>query len=122
MKTNIYTIWVKTGDVALGGTDSNVFIQLTGTTGRTDSIFLPPRDAFAFEAGSEDKFILEVPDVGDLNRCCVGHDGAVDSGWFVVDVRIKDDDTNREWLFTFNEWLGQEEAGKQFDCVDLQKQ
>src|SRR5262245_17758471 len=88
-KTNIYTIWVRTGDVSLGGTDSNVFIQLSGTTGRTESIHLPPQDIFSFEEGSVDKFILEVPDVGDLKRCCVGHDSTQDTGWYVVDVRIK---------------------------------
>lgn len=119
MKTNIYTIWVRTGDVALGGTDSNVFIQLIGTEGKTESIYLPPEDVFAFEAGSVDKYILEVPDVGELRRCCIGHDGAADSGWYVVDVRVKDDETEREWTFVFDQWLGQEEAGKQFACIDL---
>lgn len=119
MKTNTYKIWIRTGDVALGGTDSNVFIQLTGTDGRTDSLHLPARDAFAFEAGSVDAFILEVPDVGDLTRCCVGHDSTADSGWYVVDVRIQDDETAREWLFTFDQWLGIEEAGRQFACIDL---
>ncbi|MDX1992219.1 MAG: PLAT/LH2 domain-containing protein [bacterium] len=119
MKTNTYAVTITTGDVALGGTDSNVFIQFTGTNGRTDSIYLPPRDVFSFEAGSVDRFVLEVPDVGDLTRCCVGHDGAVDSGWYVVDVLIQDDETTREWHFRFDQWLGQEEAGRQFACVDL---
>ncbi len=118
-KTNIYTIWVKTGDQPLGGTDSNVFIQLFGTTGHTEVIFLPPEDIFAFEQGSVDKFILEVPDVGELTRCCVGHDNAEgDSGWYVESVRIKDDETTREWLFTFNQWLGVEESGLLSACVD----
>lgn len=120
MKTNIYTIWIKTGDQTLAGTDSNVFIQLFGTEGKTESIYLPPEDIFAFEAGSVDKFILEVPDVGELTRCCIGHDNAEgDSGWFVVDVRIQDDETDREWTFVFDQWLGIEESGKLFACVDL---
>jgi hypothetical protein len=117
MKTNVYTIWVKTGDQPLGGTDSNVFIQLFGTTGQTESIWLPARDIFSFEAGSVDRFVLEVPDLGDLTRCCIGQDGSVDSGWFVENVRVKDDDTNREWVFEFNQWLGMEEAGKLSECV-----
>lgn len=117
MATNIYTIWVTTGDQPLGGTDSNVFVQLFGTTGQTDVLYLPPEDVFAFEAGSVDKFILEVPDVGDLTRCCIGHDGTADSGWFVESVRVEDDQTNREWVFSFNQWLGIEEAGRRSACV-----
>ena len=119
MKTNIYTIWVKTGDQALGGTDSNVFIQLFGTTGNTDSIYLPPEDIFAFEQGNIDKFIMEVPDVGDLTKCCIGQDASADSGWFVETVRVKDDETSRTWEFVFNQWLGIEEAGTLAACVEL---
>jgi lipoxygenase homology domain-containing protein 1 len=118
MKTNIYHLWVKTGDQPLGGTDSNVFIQLFGTDGQTESIYLPPQDIFAFEQGSIDKFVLEVPDVGNLNRCCIGQDASADSGWFVESVRLKDDETDREWLFTFNQWLGMEEAGTLAACVE----
>ena len=59
-----YTVWVTTGDVALGGTDSNVFIMLFGEAGQTDWIHLPPEDVFAFEQGSTDKFVLVAPDVG----------------------------------------------------------
>jgi len=118
---NTYTVQIRTGDVALGGTDSNVFLQLLGTQGKTESLFLPPRDVFSFEAGSVDQFVLEVPDIGDLTRCCVGHDGSVDSGWYVVDVRVKDDETDREWLFVFDTWLGRDEASKLFECVDRQR-
>lgn len=117
-KTNIYSVWIKTGEQPLGGTDSNVFIQLFGTTGNTESIYLPPQDIFAFEAGSIDKFVLEVPDVGDLTRCCIGQDASADSGWFVETVHIKDDETTREWLFTFHQWLGMEEAGTLAACVE----
>lgn len=117
MATNIYTIYVKTGDDTLAGTDSNVFIQLFGTTGQTESIHLPAKDVFAFEAGSVDKFIMEVPDVGDLTRCCIGHDNSEgDSAWYVVDVRIEDDETDRVWTFTFEQWIG--EDGQLFACLN----
>jgi hypothetical protein len=119
MKQNIYTIWIQTGEENLAGTDSNVFIQLFGTNGQTESIHLPSRDIFSFESGSTDQYVLEVPDLGELTRCCVGHDNSEgDSGWFVVDVRVQDDETDRQWVFTFNQWLGVEESGKLFECVD----
>lgn len=117
--TNTYTIWIRTGGESLAGTDSNVFIQLFGTTGQTESLHLPARDVFSFEAGSTDKYVLQVPDVGDLTRCCIGHDDSEgDSGWFVVDVRIADDETDRTWTFVFNQWTGREESGALYACVD----
>lgn len=119
MKTNTYALSVKTGTQSLAGTDSNVFIQLFGTQGHTDSILLPARDIFAFEEGSVDRFILEVPDLGELTRCCIGQDASADSGWFVEWVRVQDDETAREWLFTFNQWLGMEEAGTLAACAEL---
>lgn len=118
MANNIYTIWVKTGDDPLAGTDSNVFIQLFGTDGQTESVYLPPRDIFAFESGGTDRFVLEVPDLGTLTRCCIGHDNSEgDSGWYVETVRVADDTTDREWLFTFNRWLGLAESGQLTACV-----
>ena len=120
MKTNTYAIWVQTGTEELAGTDSNVFIQLFGTTGQTESILLPPRDIFAFELGSTEKYVLEVPDLGELTRCCIGHDNSEgDSGWYVVSVRVQDDETDREWLFKFDRWLGLEESGELTACVAL---
>jgi len=118
MKKNIYTIWIKTGNDEHAGTDSNVFIQLFGTDGQTESIHLPERDLFSFEAAGTDKHILEAPDLGDLTRCCIGHDNSAgDFGWYVVDVRVQDDDTNREWLFTFDQWIGVEGAERTYACV-----
>src|SRR5688572_9174510 len=100
-KTNTYRVWVRTGAEENSGTDSNVFIQFFGTEGNTDSIHLPAQDVFSFEAGSSDKYVLEVPDIGELTRCCIGQDNSAGvAGWFVADVLIKDDDTGREWLFT----------------------
>lgn len=118
MKLNTYSIWIHTGGEALAGTDSNVFIQLYGTDGKTESIHLPAKDIFAFEEDSVDKFILEVPDLGELTRCCVGHDGSADSGWYVIEVRVADDETDREWRFPFGQWIGIEESGKHFACAD----
>jgi hypothetical protein len=119
MKTNIYTVWIQTGDDPLAGTDSNVYMQLFGTTGKSESIHLPARDVFSFENGSTEKYVLEVPDLGELTRCCVGHDNSQDTGWYVVDVLVKDDDTDREWVFKFDRWLGVEESGQTSGCVTL---
>ncbi len=75
---------------------------------------MPPKDIFSFETGGTDKYILEVPDLGDLARCCLRQDNSEvgpSSGWQVKDVRVEDDETSRAWTFTFNRWLGLEESG-----------
>jgi hypothetical protein len=113
-----YTIWITTGDQPLGGTDSHVFIQLFGQKGHTQSIHLPPEDIFAFEQGSTDRFVLEAPDIGPLNRCCIGQDASADSGWYVQNVRVRHDDLSQEWTFIFDRWLGVEEAGSLTACVE----
>jgi hypothetical protein len=122
MKQNIYTVFVRTGDDSVAGTDSNVFIQLFGTNGESDQIWLPAQDLFAFESGGTDKYVLEVPYLGDLTRCCLWQDNSEtgpSSGWQVKDVIVKDDETARTWTFIFNCWLGLEEAGTLSACVDL---
>jgi hypothetical protein len=111
-----YTVWITTGSEALGGTDSNVYLMLYGANGQTEWILLPPEDVFAFEQGSTDKFVLLAPDVGDLTRCCVAHDNSADSGWFVASVRVRHNANGKEWQFIFNQWVGQEEAGRLVVC------
>lgn len=115
----IYNVWVTTGDDGFAGTDSNVFIQLWGTQGQIDPLHLPPQDIFAFESGQTDKFVLQIPDLGELTRCCVGHDNSEgDSGWYVVDVRVQHETSGKQWTFTFDQWLGLEESGVLSACTD----
>jgi lipoxygenase homology domain-containing protein 1 len=118
MSEPIYSIWVTTGTEALGGTDSNVYMMLFGANGQTDWVYLPPKDIFAFEEGSTDKFMLDVPDLGALTRCCVAHDASADSGWFVEGVRVKHNPSGQVWNFTFHQWVGDEEAGRRSVCAD----
>ena len=118
MSQPAYSVWVKTGEQPLGGTDSNVYLMLYGSDGKTDWVYLPPEDMFAFEEGSTDKFVLDIPDLGDLTRCCVGHDNSADPGWYVEQVRVRHNRSGKEWFFAFNQWLGEEEAGRLAVCVD----
>ncbi len=115
-----YTVFIKTGEDSTAGTDSNVFIQLAGTAGTSESLHLPPRDIFAFESGATDKYVLELPELGDLRRCCVGHDNSEgDSGWYVVDVVVIHNTSGKQWRFVFDQWLGLDESGKLYECIDL---
>jgi len=109
-----YIVWVTTGDDEHAGTDSNVFIRLAGTQGVSETLHLPAQDVFAFEAGSVDKFVLDVPDLGDLRECCIGHDNS-DGGWYVKTVQIQHEATGSQWGFVFEQWL--DEAGELSTCV-----
>jgi lipoxygenase homology domain-containing protein 1 len=112
----VYIIWITTGDQALGGTDSNVYVMLFGKNGQTDWIYLPPEDIFSFEEGSTDKFYIVAPDVGDLAQVCVAHDASADSGWYVARVKVQHIPSQKEWTIEFNEWVGEEEAGRRVVC------
>lgn len=115
-----YLLWIETGEQNLAGTDSDVFIQITGTQGQTDPIHLPEQDIFSFESGQTDKYVLQIPDLGDLKRCCIGHNNSEgDSGWYVKSVRLQHEDSGKSWTFTFDQWLGVEESGKLSECIDL---
>ncbi len=114
-----YTIWIQTGEENLAGTDSNVFIQLFGKAAQTDPIHLPARDIFSFESGATDQYVLQIPDLGDLERCCIGHDNAEgESGWYIVDVKVQHDESGKNWTFKFDQWLGVEESGKLSECAN----
>lgn len=120
MKQNVYTIYIRTGDDPDAGTDCNLFIRIFGTSGQTEEIPLPARDIFSFETGGTDKFILRVPDLGDLTRCCLRQDnseGDPSSRWQVEDVRVEDDDTDRTWTFSFNRWLTPDDSGTVTACA-----
>lgn len=113
-----YSVWITTGEQNLAGTDSNIFIQLIGDAGQTELVHLPPQDLFAFESGSTDKFVLDVPDVGELRQCCLKHDNSEgDSGWYVAEVRVVHHASGKQWRFVFQQWLGLQESGVLSACV-----
>jgi hypothetical protein len=115
----LYTIWVATGSEEDAGTDSNVFIRLVGTSDMTETLHLPPQDIFAFEAGSVDKFVLDVPNLGELKECCIGHDNSEgESGWHILNVKVQNEN-NQEWVFPFERWLSIEKSGDTSACVAL---
>jgi len=64
-----YHLAVKTGEMALAGTDANVFFQLIGDEGDTGKIQLRQggKAEKRFEKGRVDKFIVETVDVGKVN-------------------------------------------------------
>lgn len=63
-----YHLAVKTGEMAMAGTDANVYFQLIGDEGETEKIQLRQggKAEKRFEKGRVDKFIVETVDVGKV--------------------------------------------------------
>jgi lipoxygenase homology domain-containing protein 1 len=63
-----YDIEVRTGDDTGSGTDANVFLSVFGNKGELKDIKLekPLNNKNPFEAGSLDKFSLNLKDVGKV--------------------------------------------------------
>ncbi|GFN87702.1 hypothetical protein PoB_001420800 [Plakobranchus ocellatus] len=88
-KTIPYEVTIWTGNVRGAGTDSNVFLQMYGKSGKTEEISLGNKTD-NFERGQMDKFKIEAPDVGRLQKVRIGHDGTgMFSGWFLEKMCIQ---------------------------------
>ena len=70
-----YHLAVKTGEMALAGTDANVYFQLIGDEGETEKIQLRQggKAEKRFEKGRIDKFIVETVDVGTVQTVVVNN-------------------------------------------------
>nr|KAI8760088.1 lipoxygenase homology domain-containing protein 1-like [Biomphalaria glabrata] len=88
-KTIPYEITIWTGKKKGAGTDANVFLQMYGKEGKTQEIQLRNKSD-NFEEGEVDKFKIEAPDVGILQKVRIGHDGAgMMSGWYLEKMCIQ---------------------------------
>ncbi|KAK9954997.1 hypothetical protein ABG768_014905 [Culter alburnus] len=84
-----YEVTVVTGDVWVGGTNANVFLQIYGEEGKTELIQLKSRSN-NFERGTTEIFRIEALDVGRVYKIRIGHDGSgVGAGWFLEKVDVK---------------------------------
>uniref|UniRef100_A0A1I8I840 PLAT domain-containing protein n=1 Tax=Macrostomum lignano TaxID=282301 RepID=A0A1I8I840_9PLAT len=89
-RTIPYEIIVQTGDCKGAGTDAAVFVQIYGEDGlKTDQTLLRSRSD-NFEKGKEDRFKLDLIDVGPIQKIRIGHDGTgFGDGWFLEHVLIR---------------------------------
>ncbi|PNI60812.1 LOXHD1 isoform 7 [Pan troglodytes] len=106
---NKYEVKVYTGDVIGAGTDADVFINIFGEYGDTGERRLE-NEKDNFEKGAEDRFILDVPDLGQLMKINVGHNNKGGSaGWFLSQIVIEDIGNKRKYDFPLNRWLALDE-------------
>jgi len=110
-----YRIVVVTGVEAGAGTDSNVYIALTGVDGKFDKIRLD-NDKNNFERGRIDIFRHESLDLGDLKEITIGHDGhGIGCAWFLDKVFIVNERINQRWIFPCKQWFDAKQGDKKIE-------
>ncbi|CAF3251609.1 unnamed protein product [Rotaria sp. Silwood2] len=122
----LYEITVFTGDKVGAGTDAKVFIQICGLYGKTEEIILKSKSD-AFERKSVDKFKIEAPDIGQIEKIRIGHHSEnFASAWYLekvliqrylskpFDKRKRVSDVNvEEYWFVCQQWFDSDQHDKQ---------
>ncbi|KAG9353677.1 hypothetical protein JZ751_011799, partial [Albula glossodonta] len=108
-KFNKYIVSVFTADVKGSGTDADVFLNIFGENGDTGERRLD-NDKDNFERGTEDKFIIEAPNLGKLRKITIGHNNKGSSAGWCLDKVVVDDMGNKEvYEFPVNRWFAMDE-------------
>uniref|UniRef100_A0A4W4F748 PLAT domain-containing protein n=1 Tax=Electrophorus electricus TaxID=8005 RepID=A0A4W4F748_ELEEL len=105
-KYNKYVVSVFTADIKGSGTDADVFINIFGEFGDTGERRLD-NDKDNFERGTEDKFTIEAPNLGRINKITMGHNNRGSSaGWFVI---VDDLGNKAIYEFPISRWFAMDE-------------
>ncbi|XP_076859680.1 lipoxygenase homology domain-containing protein 1 [Brachyhypopomus gauderio] len=108
-KYNKYIVSVFTADIKGSGTDADVFINIFGEFGDTGERRLD-NDKDNFERGTEDKFTIEAPNLGRINKITIGHNNKGSSaGWFVEKVTVDDLGNKAMYEFPISRWFAMDE-------------
>ncbi|XP_023678721.2 lipoxygenase homology domain-containing protein 1 isoform X1 [Paramormyrops kingsleyae] len=109
-KLNKYIVSVFTADVKGSGTDADVFLNIFGENGDTGERRLD-NDKDNFERGTEDKFTMEAPNLGRLQKITIGHNNKGSSAGWCLDKVVVDDLGNKGmYEFPVNRWFAMDEG------------
>ena len=100
------------------GTNANVYVQLFGCDGSsTEKHFLCPDRLdrrSKFESGQADAFVVELKNVGKMEKLRIGHDDSgFKSGWHLEKVVVRtmiSEAESEETEFVANRWLASDEG------------
>lgn len=106
-----YEIIVITGDEKGAGTDANVFVAIYGSNGDSGRRQLRQRFRNLFERGQTDRFLLEMLDMGELQKVRMEHDNAgVNPGWLLDRVEVTNTANGVTTIFLCGKWLDTKRA------------
>ena len=109
--TEPYKITIRTGDEKNCGISEQAFIRLYGSNDKTERIMLKLAKRKRFEPGSSEIFQIEAPDIGELRKIELGHDGVGPTeNWLVKHVEVSQPTNGRSYFVTCNAWLGTEKG------------
>ncbi|GAB1599835.1 lipoxygenase homology domain-containing protein 1 isoform X2 [Argonauta hians] len=106
--TTTYHVKVFTADKWGAGTDANVYVILYGHLDNSGKILLKSSvcNSNKFERNQVDEFIIEVVDIGELQKIKIGHDDAgLGSAWCLDKVIIDCPSLGKSWNFPCDRWL-----------------
>ncbi|GLD72495.1 lipoxygenase homology domain-containing protein 1 [Lates japonicus] len=113
-----YEIIVITGDEKGAGTDANVFITVYGSNGDSGRRQLRQRLRNLFEREQTDRFVLEMLDMGDLQKVRVEHDNSgLSPGWLLDRVEVTNTANGVTTIFLCGKWLDTKRADGQISRV-----
>ena len=111
----VYTVRVKTGDKFGAGTDSHVYMHVTGEKGESGRLKLDKSKGHKdkFERARTDEFEVESMDVGKITNIIIGHDNhGVGGAWYLDSVRIDVPALGKMYTFEADRWLDKSKGDK----------
>lgn len=106
-----YEIIVITGDEKGAGTDANVFITIYGSNGDSGRRQLRQKFRNLFEREQTDRFLLEMLDMGELQKVRVEHDNSgLSPGWLLDRVEVTNTANGVTTIFLCGKWLDTKKA------------
>uniref|UniRef100_A0A3Q3IZ75 PLAT domain-containing protein n=1 Tax=Monopterus albus TaxID=43700 RepID=A0A3Q3IZ75_MONAL len=109
-----YEIIVVTGDEKGAGTDANVFIVIYGSSGDSGRRKLRQKFRNLFERGQTDRFLLEMLDMGELQKVLVEHDNSgINPSWLLDRVEVTNTASGVTTIFLCRKWLDIKKADRQ---------
>jgi len=114
----VYTVRVKTGDKFGAGTDSQVYVHITGEKGESGRLKLDKSKGHKdkFERARTDEFEIESMDVGKITEIVIGHDNhGVGGAWYLDSVRIDVPALGKMYTFEADRWLDKRKGDKKIE-------
>ncbi|XP_030114351.4 lipoxygenase homology domain-containing protein 1 isoform X9 [Taeniopygia guttata] len=105
LKKNPWSLWIWTSDIKNAGTDATIFFQVYGDKGKSDEMKLD-NNSDNFETGQTDKFMIELPDLGNFYKLRIWHEKRNPfAGWHLNKVTLLKTLTKEKYSFNCGRWL-----------------
>ncbi|RLV99983.1 hypothetical protein DV515_00009258, partial [Chloebia gouldiae] len=102
---NPWSLWIWTSDIKNAGTDATIFFQVYGDKGKSDEMKLD-NNSDNFETGQTDKFMIELPDLGNFYKLRIWHEKRNPfAGWHLNKVTLLKTLTKEKYSFNCGRWL-----------------